>query len=104
MKRISSCLFRQRMSQQPALERLARRDQLDGVLKIAPGLFLGPFAGIAQRFEMEQRFVAFKRMAVVAAPAAGPLFGEDRLDPSHEEAEIGWRSGRRQRNDDERNG
>src|SRR5689334_6765550 len=77
------------MRQQPALQRVARHNQLERILEITARLRFSPGAVRTERFQMERCFVAFERMAVIATTAAGALFDENRLDTRGEELEIG---------------
>src|SRR5579864_1284254 len=88
MKRIAAGILGQRMQQQAALPWVAGFDQFPRVLKIAPGLLLGPGSIRAERLEMKQRLVAIERVAVVAARGALAILHKDRLDALHEELKI----------------
>ena len=90
---IAAGVLRQRMREQPALQRLARRRPASAHSRNCGAIAPRSIRRRPQRLEVEQRFVAFERMAVVAAAAAGALFDENRLDASEEKAEIGFCGG-----------
>src|SRR5712691_8413000 len=100
MEFIAARIRRQWVEQYPALQRILLVHDLQNALIIDPRLVRRPRSIRPEFLEMQQRAVAFQRMAVVAARPAGSDFQEDWLDIRDKVLEIervGARAGNRGR-------
>ena len=88
MKLIASSARGQRMGQQARLLRRTGRNQPAGILEILAGLLRVPYAGGRKRLQAKCSRVAFARVAIDAASAAGALAREYRLHALDEIAEV----------------
>src|SRR5262249_22207405 len=96
MRPVSSGLFRERVQQQPALERLRRSHELRDDCKVAARLLISPGISTSER-TLERESSGQGGRAVVAARAAVALLEENGFDlqPVALVVQSGWRLGSR---------